>query len=139
MSCLARRGLNCFAAGRAETQDNRHLGDHPRRGEVRVQGLRGRVQPAACHGQAHLLQHAHQPDAGLRQVEGKLVQIIELILALLAFLLQREKWLKFNHIEATIMEALVMLNDLVDESDPDIALPNIVHAFQVRIPYAGLG
>ena len=48
-------------------------------------------------------------------------------------LLQREKWLKFNHIEATIMEALVMLNDLVDESDPDIALPNIVHAFQVRI------
>ena len=26
-----------------------------------------------------------------------------------------------------------MLNDLVDESDPDIALPNIVHAFQVRI------
>ena len=31
------------------------------------------------------------------------------------------------------MEALVMLNDLVDESDPDIALPNIVHAFQVRI------
>ena len=30
------------------------------------------------------------------------------------------------------MEALVMLNDLVDESDPDIALPNIVHAFQVQ-------
>ena len=48
-------------------------------------------------------------------------------------MLQREKWLKFNHIEATIMEALVMLNDLVDESDPDIALPNIVHAFQVMI------
>lgn len=43
---------------------------------------------------------------------------------------KREKWMKFNHIEATIMEALVMLNDLVDESDPDIALPNIVHAFQ---------
>ena len=51
--------------------------------------------------------------------------------SLKVLLLQREKWLKFNHIEATIMEALVMLNDLVDESDPDIALPNIVHAFQV--------
>ena len=28
------------------------------------------------------------------------------------------------------MEALEKLNDLVDESDPDIDLPNIVHAFQ---------
>merc|ERR1719189_2241288 len=28
------------------------------------------------------------------------------------------------------MEALEMLNDLVDESDPDTDLPNIVHAFQ---------
>ena len=40
------------------------------------------------------------------------------------------KWLKFNHMEATIMEALEMLNDIVDESDPDLDLPNIVHAFQ---------
>ena len=28
------------------------------------------------------------------------------------------------------MEALEMLNDLVDESDPDTDVPNIVHAFQ---------
>ncbi len=28
------------------------------------------------------------------------------------------------------MEALEMLNSLVDESDPDVDLPNIVHAFQ---------
>ena len=28
------------------------------------------------------------------------------------------------------MEALEMLNELVDESDPDIDMPNIVHAFQ---------
>lgn len=28
------------------------------------------------------------------------------------------------------MEALERLNDLVDESDPDTDLPNIVHAFQ---------
>jgi len=43
---------------------------------------------------------------------------------------QQAKWLKFNHMEATIMEALDMLNELVDESDPDLDLPNIVHAFQ---------
>lgn len=40
------------------------------------------------------------------------------------------KWMKFNHAELTIMEALVKLNSLVDESDPDSDLPNIVHAFQ---------
>jgi inositol oxygenase len=43
---------------------------------------------------------------------------------------KHEKWLKFNHFEATILEALDKLNDLVDESDPDIDLPNSVHAFQ---------
>merc|ERR1711981_501668 len=43
---------------------------------------------------------------------------------------KHQKWLKFNHVEATIMEALEMLNELVDESDPDIDLPNIIHAFQ---------
>ena len=46
------------------------------------------------------------------------------------FMLQHEKWLKFNHFEATILDALDKLNDLVDESDPDIDLPNSVHAFQ---------
>lgn len=30
----------------------------------------------------------------------------------------------------SIREALEKLNDLVDESDPDLDLPNIVHAFQ---------
>jgi len=43
---------------------------------------------------------------------------------------QHKKWLKFDHMEATVMEALEMLNELVDESDPDTDLPNIVHAFQ---------
>lgn len=28
------------------------------------------------------------------------------------------------------MEALNLLNNLVDESDPDVNLPNIVHAYQ---------
>ncbi|CAG7724884.1 unnamed protein product, partial [Allacma fusca] len=31
---------------------------------------------------------------------------------------------------ANIMDALDKLNDLVDESDPDVDIPNIVHAFQ---------
>lgn len=30
----------------------------------------------------------------------------------------------------TIRAALEKLNDLIDESDPDTTLPNIVHAFQ---------
>jgi len=29
-----------------------------------------------------------------------------------------------------ILDALDKLNDLVDESDPDVNIPNIVHAFQ---------
>lgn len=28
------------------------------------------------------------------------------------------------------MDALIMLNNLIDESDPDMNLPNMVHAFQ---------
>lgn len=41
-----------------------------------------------------------------------------------------DKWLKFNHFKSTVKDALIKLNDLVDESDPDTELPNIVHAFQ---------
>ncbi|XP_028157243.1 inositol oxygenase-like [Ostrinia furnacalis] len=40
------------------------------------------------------------------------------------------KWLQFSHFKATVKDALIKLNDLVDESDPDIDLPNIIHAFQ---------
>uniref|UniRef100_U5ENE7 Inositol oxygenase n=1 Tax=Corethrella appendiculata TaxID=1370023 RepID=U5ENE7_9DIPT len=43
---------------------------------------------------------------------------------------RHEEWLTFDHFTATIREALEKLNDIVDESDPDIDLPNIVHAFQ---------
>lgn len=43
---------------------------------------------------------------------------------------QRTKWLQFNTFQATIRSALEKLNDLIDTSDPDIDLPNIVHAFQ---------
>lgn len=43
---------------------------------------------------------------------------------------KRNKWLKFDTFKATIFEALTRLNELVDESDPDVDIPNIVHAFQ---------
>uniref|UniRef100_T1PBA6 Inositol oxygenase n=1 Tax=Musca domestica TaxID=7370 RepID=T1PBA6_MUSDO len=43
---------------------------------------------------------------------------------------RHERWLKFNTMRATVRQALEKLNDLIDESDPDIDLPNIVHAFQ---------
>lgn len=42
----------------------------------------------------------------------------------------RAKWLKFDQGEMTIMEALDLLNRFLDNSDPDIDLPNIVHAYQ---------
>lgn len=41
-----------------------------------------------------------------------------------------DQWLKFDTFKSTMMDALVRLNDLVDESDPDVDIPNIVHAFQ---------
>nr|XP_022908625.1 inositol oxygenase [Onthophagus taurus] len=43
---------------------------------------------------------------------------------------KKEKWLKFNHFTSTIRAALEKLNDLVDESDPDVNIPNRIHAFQ---------
>lgn len=42
----------------------------------------------------------------------------------------REKWCQFNHAEMTMMEAIMLLDNLIDESDPDTDLPNSVHAFQ---------
>lgn len=42
----------------------------------------------------------------------------------------QENWVKFDHLQMTTRQALEKLNDLVDESDPDTSLPNIVHAFQ---------
>lgn len=43
---------------------------------------------------------------------------------------RKATWLKFNHFKSSIRDALEHLNDLVDESDPDTDIPNIVHAFQ---------
>jgi inositol oxygenase len=43
---------------------------------------------------------------------------------------KRAKWLKFDQREMTPWEGLDFLNTLVDESDPDIELPQISHLLQ---------
>eukprot|EP00047_Mylnosiga_fluctuans_P001572 m.220963 g.220963 ORF g.220963 m.220963 type:complete len:239 (+) comp10486_c0_seq1:2098-2814(+) len=43
---------------------------------------------------------------------------------------KRNSWCQFNHAKMTVMEALNELNKLVDDSDPDIDLPNSFHALQ---------
>ncbi|XP_043943248.1 inositol oxygenase [Protopterus annectens] len=40
------------------------------------------------------------------------------------------KWEYCNHGEMTIMEILNALDDLIDESDPDVDFPNSFHAYQ---------
>jgi len=42
----------------------------------------------------------------------------------------REKWLKFDKGQFTIMEMIALLDELVDDSDPDNELPNSIHDFQ---------
>jgi inositol oxygenase len=42
----------------------------------------------------------------------------------------QEAWLKFNKGDFTIMEIMKMLDDMVDDSDPDNDLPNNLHDFQ---------
>ncbi|XP_065890501.1 inositol oxygenase-like [Dysidea avara] len=50
-------------------------------------------------------------------------------------------WGKMDKVQMTLMDAILMLDNLVDESDPDIDLPNSVHAFQtaerIREAYPG--
>lgn len=41
-----------------------------------------------------------------------------------------DRWLKFDHQQMTIYDVLEQLNLIVDESDPDVDVPNIYHAFQ---------
>lgn len=43
---------------------------------------------------------------------------------------QHANWLKFNKGEYTVMEVIAMLDELVDDSDPDVDIPNSIHDFQ---------
>ncbi|XP_060533144.1 inositol oxygenase [Cylas formicarius] len=60
--------------------------------------------------QTYLKMHTHQT---VDYVKGKINQ-----------------WCKFDTFKSSMKDALIRLNDLVDESDPDVDIPNIVHAFQ---------
>ncbi|KAA0200981.1 hypothetical protein HAZT_HAZT001585 [Hyalella azteca] len=40
------------------------------------------------------------------------------------------EWTKFDKFKCGILDALDKLNSFVDDSDPDIALPNSIHAYQ---------
>jgi len=41
-----------------------------------------------------------------------------------------EKWLKFDHMKAPVLDALHMLSSFLDESDPDVDENNLIHAYQ---------
>jgi len=43
---------------------------------------------------------------------------------------QRKHWMRFDKGEFTVMEMIDLLDNLVDDSDPDNALPNSIHDFQ---------
>lgn len=46
------------------------------------------------------------------------------------FLAQHAQFGSFSYKRMTVMEAVDMLDELVDESDPDVDFPNSFHAFQ---------
>lgn len=43
---------------------------------------------------------------------------------------KKEEYLKLNHARMSIMEAMDTLNQIIDESDPDLYLPQLQHALQ---------
>lgn len=44
--------------------------------------------------------------------------------------LQHSEWSSCNRTQMSMMDAIVSLDQLVDESDPDVDFPNSFHAFQ---------
>lgn len=40
------------------------------------------------------------------------------------------RWTKFDRKKLKLMDALMLLDNIVDESDPDVDLPNSIHCFQ---------
>ena len=43
---------------------------------------------------------------------------------------RHQKWFQFNHGEYTLFEVIALLDQLVDDSDPDTSLPNSIHDLQ---------
>ncbi len=44
--------------------------------------------------------------------------------------LQHSEWTNCNHSQMGMMDVIMSLDQLVDESDPDVDFPNSFHAFQ---------
>ncbi|XP_054941348.1 inositol oxygenase isoform X2 [Physeter macrocephalus] len=94
-----------------------------------------RPSPGPCLH--HLQAYAHVADRGLRQEEGSCKTPnpnparadpgATLTSPLLA---QHAQFGSFSYKRMTVMEAVDMLDALVDESDPDVDFPNSFHAFQ---------
>ena len=94
-----------------------------------------RPSPGPCLH--HLQAYAHVADRGLRQEEGSWTTPnpnppragpgATLTSPLLA---QHAQFGSFSYKRMTVMEAVDMLDGLVDESDPDVDFPNSFHAFQ---------
>lgn len=94
-----------------------------------------RPSPGPCLH--HLQAYAHVADRGLRQEEGswktpnpnppRADAGATLTSPLLA---QHAQFGSFSYKRMTVMEAVDMLDALVDESDPDVDFPNSFHAFQ---------
>lgn len=77
------------------------------------------------------LMHTHQTmDFAQGKVHMNLFLMLRILIKNCPLLFQLNEWCRFDRFSATIMEALERLNNLIDESDPDTNLPNIVHAFQ---------
>jgi hypothetical protein len=44
---------------------------------------------------------------------------------------QLKKWMRFDHAKLTMLEALDMLNDFVDASDPDVSQTQLLFVFSL--------
>jgi inositol oxygenase len=85
---------------------------------------------------AHLIHDGKTPD-NYRNYEAETRSTVKELYSLnhrqqtLDFVLaQKAKYGQLNRAEMSIWEAMESLNQLVDDSDPDLALPQIVHALQ---------
>ena len=85
---------------------------------------------------AHLIHDGKAPD-NYRNYEAETRSSVKELYTLnhrqqtLDFVLaQKAKYGQLNRAEMSIWEAMESLNQLVDDSDPDLALPQIVHALQ---------
>lgn len=85
---------------------------------------------------AHLLHDDKAPDAyrnyeaATRDCVKELYQLNHTQQTLDFVLAKKAEYTPLNHAEMSIWEAMDFLNNFVDDSDPDLALPQVIHALQ---------